>query len=284
MTALELYRNVLTEINKQGAPSLLLEEFIYLANKAVQQYTNKGYNKYDKNQQASDDLRVLKTSDVLPINIAEPITPAESARYYVILPADYMHMLSCVVEFEGDDGSRNKRCNKDDKGGKFYTPARRMTADMYPTLLTNAYFKPSHKNPYYFLNNVNDSTSEVLPSNSTMDSLIKSLRNSGERPVEGRQSNVSKVLLEIRCGDSAVPTRVFVDYLKSPMRIVLTDAEINRVGGDISQVLEFPDVVCYEIVNEIVKLVLENASDPRLQTNLPINMTIPTGEEGKAAK
>lgn len=284
MTALELYRNVLTEINKQGAPSLLLEQFIYVANKAVQQYTNLGYNKYDKNQQASDDMRVLKTSDVLTIKVDEPITPAESARYYVILPDDYMHMLSCVVEFEGNAGLGIGRCNKDDNGGKYYSPARRMTSDMYPTLLTNEYFKPSQKNPYYFLNNVNDTDSEELPSNSTMDRLLQSLRGSDLRPVEGRKSNASKVLLEIRCGNSAIPTRVFVDYLKSPMRIVLTDAEINMVGGDTSQVLEFPDHVCYEIINDIVKLVLENASDPRLQTNIPVNMTIPNGTEEKPAK
>nr|DAK03589.1 MAG TPA: hypothetical protein [Bacteriophage sp.] len=43
---------------------------------------------------------------------------------------------------------------------------------------------------------------------------------------------------------------------------------------DTSQVLEFPDYVCQEIINELVKLLLENASDPRLQTNLAVNQTI----------
>lgn len=38
--------------------------------------------------------------------------------------------------------------------------------------------------------------------------------------------------------------------------------------------MEFPDYVCYEIINEFVKLLLENTSDPRLQTNVPINQTI----------
>lgn len=38
--------------------------------------------------------------------------------------------------------------------------------------------------------------------------------------------------------------------------------------------MEFPDYICYEIINEFVKLLLENASDPRLQTNIPINQTI----------
>lgn len=43
---------------------------------------------------------------------------------------------------------------------------------------------------------------------------------------------------------------------------------------DNTQVLEFPDYICYEIINICVRLLLENASDPRLQTNIPINQTI----------
>lgn len=43
---------------------------------------------------------------------------------------------------------------------------------------------------------------------------------------------------------------------------------------DNTQVLEFPDYICYEIINTYVKLLLENASDPRLQTNIPVNQTI----------
>lgn len=43
---------------------------------------------------------------------------------------------------------------------------------------------------------------------------------------------------------------------------------------DKTQVLEFPDYVCYEIINIYVRLLLENAGDPRLQTNIPINQTI----------
>jgi hypothetical protein len=38
--------------------------------------------------------------------------------------------------------------------------------------------------------------------------------------------------------------------------------------------MEFPDYVCQEIINELVTLMMENSSDPRLQTNIPINQTI----------
>ena len=43
---------------------------------------------------------------------------------------------------------------------------------------------------------------------------------------------------------------------------------------DNTQTLEFPDYVCYEIIHIVTRLLLENAGDPRLQTNVPINQTI----------
>ena len=57
MTNLELYNVALIEQNKQEAPTLLIEEFNYLINKAIIQYTNLTYARFDINQQASDDLR-----------------------------------------------------------------------------------------------------------------------------------------------------------------------------------------------------------------------------------
>ena len=65
MSIRELYDYALIEMNKVEAPSLLLEDFNYFMNKAVQQYINKVYNRYDINQQSSDDLRVLKATTVI---------------------------------------------------------------------------------------------------------------------------------------------------------------------------------------------------------------------------
>ena len=44
MTARELYEYALIECNKLEAPSLLLEDYNYFINKAVQQYINTIYN------------------------------------------------------------------------------------------------------------------------------------------------------------------------------------------------------------------------------------------------
>jgi len=91
-----------------------------------------------------------------------------------------------------------------------------------------------------------------------------------------RTANVSDVRIEIRFGDDDsifTPSYLYIDYIKAPMFIKLTYDDITSTE-DNTRVLEFPDYVCYEIVNELVKLLMENASDPRLQTNYAINQTI----------
>jgi len=82
--------------------------------------------------------------------------------------------------------------------------------------------------------------------------------------------------MEIRYGNDASifePLMVRVDYLKTPQYIRLTQEQLDRTE-DTSQIIEFPDYVCQEIINVLVKLIMENASDPRLQTNMAINQTI----------
>lgn len=91
-----------------------------------------------------------------------------------------------------------------------------------------------------------------------------------------RYGNHSSVRMEIRYGnDSSIfePLMVRVDYLKTPQYIRLTQEQLDRTE-DTSQIIEFPDYVCQEIINVLVKLIMENASDPRLQTNMAINQTI----------
>lgn len=41
MTAKQVYRGAMVEMNKTAAPSILLEDFNYLLNKAIYQYVNK---------------------------------------------------------------------------------------------------------------------------------------------------------------------------------------------------------------------------------------------------
>ena len=65
MTARDSYEACLIELNKVNASPILLEDFVYLINKAIIQVANKRYNIYDTSQQVSDDLRVLKSTAFL---------------------------------------------------------------------------------------------------------------------------------------------------------------------------------------------------------------------------
>jgi hypothetical protein len=247
MTELDLYKNALIEINKLEAPSMLLEDYNYFINKAIQQYVNKVYNRYDTTQQTTDDLSALKRTAILDIHESEPYMAMERKFYYCDLPTDYLHILNCIVTFNNvaDDNEAKKKCNKDDyEANKTKSVlARRLTADQYPTIVINAYLKPTHKRPYFFINQGPNSTKSVL---------------------------------EIRVGDERTkktPTSAYIDYLKTPKVINLTDDDLEN-DDDLTAELEFPEYACFEIINEFVKLLLENASDPRLQTNIPINQSI----------
>ena len=81
--------------------------------------------------------------------------------------------------------------------------------------------------------------------------------------------------MEIRTGytKGVSLVAVYIDYLRVPQNILLTQEQLDLVI-DTSQILEFPDYVCLEIVNELVKIVMENASDPRLQTHIPVSQSI----------
>ena len=152
MTARELYEYALIECNKLEAPSLLLEDYNYFINKAVQQYINLIYNRYDMNQQSTDDLRVLKTSTIVDLKPAQQNetglftnTDLFGKSYIGELPKDYLHMLNCIVEY---NPQKNFKCYE--VGDPVQFAARKLTSDMFSGILNNAYMRPMYKRPYYY--------------------------------------------------------------------------------------------------------------------------------------
>ena len=323
MTARQLYEGVLIELNKENAPNILLEDFNYFANKAVNNYVNKRYNIYDINQQTTDDLRVLKATALLKpikINTYNGLTMAGDgtmATYEVIMPSDYLHILNCICIY-----TVNKTYKCYNAGDTWRAPATRLTADMYSQVLDNFWNKPTYKRPYYYIHNVN--TDNKVPTNPTTDGEITitdpdsltilgtdgndntivtsdisktvNLKVGGntidvsnvERGAAIRYGNVSQVRLEIRYGtdNSVFQLRdVYVDYIKAPQNIRLTQLEIDKTE-DVSQMLEYPDYVCQEIINELVHLVMENISDQRLQTHPVVSQSIanPTQQQAPEAQ
>ena len=91
-----------------------------------------------------------------------------------------------------------------------------------------------------------------------------------EKPIAARIGNTSNVRCEIRYGkdDSLFQlAEVQVDYVKVPQHIRLTQEQID-LTEDTSQIMEFPDYVNQEIINELVHLVMERVNDPRLGNNM----------------
>lgn len=290
MTIREVYQALLIELNKEQAPSMLLADFNYFYNKAAQQYINKQYNMYDVNQQTSDNLRVISTTAKL--------TPTYDDFYgeriaVIELPLDYFHLLNCICSYKYTGPNK---CNQT---GSVQYSAKRLTSDMWSQVHRNYYNRPTYKRPYYFIHNVN--TNSDLPTDNYSSELYKPIIENGEqvgqelvrglsktitiggeqkslvtKEATNRYGNVQPVRVEIRYGSMPANLEldtIYVDYLKTPQHVELTQDQLDLVE-DTSQLLEYPDYVCYEIVGELVKLFLENASDPRLQTNIPINQTI----------
>ena len=283
MTLRQLYQNLLIEMNKIQAAPMLLEDFNYFVNKSVQQYINKKYNVYEINQQSSDDLRVLQTTATLDVTDSN----SPNYQYEVFLPHDYLHLLNCICNFKA---MKSHKCIQ--SGDEFQYKATRLTADLWGQIINNYYMRPTYERPYYYLNNVN--VNQDVPTNPQStdmnDRPYDSQNNSNfprtftlgqtqvsliDKPVAHRISNPTKVRLEIRCGKNPdfKLQSVYIDYLKSPQLLNLTQEQLDLIE-DTSQIMEFPDYVCNEIINELTHLIMENSSDQRLQTHIPISTSI----------
>ena len=161
MTARQVYEAVLIELNKSQAPNLLLEDFNYFFNKAVDQYVNRRYNIYDINQQTTDDVRVLKSTVTLEVangqnaahKTGKDVTKKGSlynSIYEFDLPTDYLHLLNCICEYKV---LKPFKCYDANTYVQF--AAERLTADSWSTVINNVYTRPTYKRPYYYLHNVN---------------------------------------------------------------------------------------------------------------------------------
>lgn len=368
MTARQCFEGALSELSKTKSPSLLLEDFNYFFNKAINQYINKHYNIYDVNQQSTDDLRVLKATAILD---PEPMQDNDrysglglssfstgkatlfDATYEVYLPLDYLHILNCICVYRVKE---RYKCYDRDNYVQF--PAKRLTADAWSIILNDFYNRPLYKRPYYYIHNVN--TSVDLPTNPIQDvsvlqrttegtdaskdyfdsksntvyvSKYKEGPNGVETSVSNPQSasnevskfktdhpnyivtetitvnstsagqsnlprtisltnignksqvekepgvrygNSTAVRCEIRYGNDRSVfelEKVLIDYIKAPQQIRLTQEQID-LTRDTSQIMEFPDYVCQEIINELVTLIMERDADPRTQSHQVVSQSI----------
>lgn len=300
MTSKQIYEATAIELSKVQAPTLKLYEFNYFFNQAIRQFVNKVYNYYDVNQQTTDDLRVLKSTATLkPVAVEfnhalgdnDINTYLAKGTYYVDMPNDYLHLLNCVCLFQV---KQQKDCW--DVGDIMQVGATKLTADSWSSIIDDVYNKPSKKRPYYYIHNQPITTNPVsvdqlhtLKSDKTGNSNFPrtfGTENVIEKTSGSRQTNASNVRVEIRCGaggDSVFELKAIqIDYVKAPQFIRLTQEQLD-CDEDISQVMEFPDYVNQEIINELVNLVMRKTNDPSLQTHMQITQSIarPTGQQAQ---
>jgi hypothetical protein len=253
MTVREAYEYILIELNKQKSPHLHLEDFIYYINKGIQEYTNERYNMFEINQQLSDDLSALKASVVCNIagsnatytgsfsgvKSVQTLQRYNSNAITLQMPDNYMHVLNCIVNIRANFPYK---CHP--AGYVHSEVSKRLTSDQAGGTLNNAFLKPDIKRPYHQI----------------IDGRVNA--TSGLNIIYGGHNPALYTLTEFS-----------IDYIKKPLVVELTIGERDAIV-DTSATLEFSEYVCNEIIKRTVKLVLENARDPRLQTHIPINKSI----------
>lgn len=259
MSIRDAFENCLVELNKVQAPSLLLDDFVYMFNKAVQQYINTRYNLFETKQQLTDDLRVLLKTHKEVLN---PGVPGTFDGPTIGLPSDYMHMLNCICTFTQTKENKCGTSKTITKG------ANKMDTTQWSHVIENYYMKPSVKQPYYYIMNLSDQTPNATYNEETQESTASS---------QGLQRYGNSVMptMQIKYGDDPMwkLTEVRVDYLRAPYYYTLTQDQLDDIS-DKSMIIEFPDYVIYEIINTLVKIVMENGSNPRIQTHMGVNQSV----------
>lgn len=303
-TAKQVWEAIIIECRKQKTQPMTLEAFNYLFNKTIYMWYDKVYRAYDLNQKMSDNLRVLLSTANLEMAKSEfydsdYFNGCSGAIYETNLPLDYMHLINCTCIFEV------KKTWKCYQAGDFVKrSARRMTGDIESQVEEDFYLQPSIRTPYFFIKNVNPNndlptnpfkaedektalTRNATGTDTTADGggLPRTIEIGGkevsqvEREAGYRYGNTSPIRMEVRYGyDDTVfeLKRVHVTYIKSPQVINLTKRQFDLVE-DTSQILEFPDAVIQEIVNDFVTIYLENISDQRTASNMQVAQAVQGG-------
>lgn len=261
MTVRDCYEACLIELNKVQAPSLLINDFVYLLNKNIQEYFNKKYNSFEKIQQNTDDLRYLikqKTLENNGTDIYENTGSIYSRVWECKLPTDYVHILGCKAVF-------NVQTNKCQKCRTHIVGVNKLDTNQSPQIGTNWYMKPSYNRPYYQIINIEKDPTELeyVPDS--------------KKVKDKRYGNSTQPIMQIICGDNIdkyILKAIEIQYLQAPKYVTIDQDDLNKFDDE-TQILEFSDYVCNEIVKQLVTSILENQKDQRLQTYIPVNQSIP---------
>lgn len=295
MTAREIYEAMLIETAAYGIPELFIDEANYYLNKAVLLVVDEAYKVFEETQVISDALACLKKpkefTGVEIKNVGSTITQPNSgnlqikeAKYHMILPSDYYHLLHCIITY---DVKQNYRCFN--QGYKIEKGTERLKSDRVQKIYDNAWLKPSYKRPYHqvmanmlFDTGTSTWTSRSIEGNwptnaayntTRIDQAINKTAGNREAHNAFTDSNADGIFgvgepmsgptLQIEYGKDCSVFELYkttIAYVRIPALIRLTP-EIIDATIDRSQIMEFPDPVNRMIV-QAAALLVANRSNP----------------------
>ena len=233
-TAREVYIEILTELVREEAPTLYLEDFLYYYNKAVSEYMKRRYELTEATQQLTDDLRFWKKLHK-DSRLVIPIDEIGLADGY-----EYRHLLNCIVsanlEFPDIECGQKPGRTKAHK-------AVRMTSAVKAGIVDNVFLEPKYYRPYF----------DVLDNNITI--YVGDLR-----------SDISITNVDIEYIKQ--PAKITLTELE------IHDPADPNSTVDSSQVLEFSDDIADEITKIALTLILERGQNPRTQSQSQVNMSV----------
>jgi len=227
-TVRTIYIDILTELVREEAPTLYLEDFLYYYNKAISEYMKRRYELTEATQQLTDDLRFWKKKHV-DSRMSIPIDDIGVSEGY-----EYRHLLNCIIY--ADLVFPDMDCGQLPGKAKAYK-AVRMTSAIKAGIVDNMFLEPKYYRPYF----------DVIDNVITL--YVGDLRS------------------------DVTITKSEIEYLKQPINVVLTEAQINE-EIDTSQVLEFSSDVGDEITKIALTLILERGQNPRTQSQSQVNQSI----------
>lgn len=277
MTAKQMIDYALIEQNKIEAPSLEIIQYNYFLNKSIDNVLKLNYGYYDINQHQTDKLYPLKKRVKISLDTSNmdgtiSMDTGNAAKTYssttiplyltergikFLLPDDYWHLLSAkLVMRPKNSNTSGVNCNTNGAYGNTIERAlKRGTSDILAASLNNAYNRPAifgRSGPGIVYYEITDNPRE--PIHIPYSNSIPGINNGEIEIITGLRHNSLDF-------DSVV-----FDYVKVYDIVNITEDQLFldvEAGGpeDVSQVMEFTNSLCRDIITELVKQLAGNAKE-----------------------
>lgn len=238
MTLKELFEGVLISTNKTQSPTLLLRDFNYILNDVVSDVVRDLYVAFEANQITLDYLKGLKRElTITNTGVLDPVDTTKTLQLVqggllpngqpgstvTDLPSDYRHFTGAILCYEVTTPVFDD-CYK--VGDLIFHGTKRHDADLRAASIADLFLKPTYFEPKH--------------------SIIggKVFFITGDHP-------------------GIIIKSVQLEYLKTPAKLTLTQADAFNQTEDTSSKLEFDDITNKEIKRRLVQRIMERNGDPR---------------------